>query len=579
MKHLFSASVKFAFAPLFFLITTTISAQIVQKLGVNAGNIDVNAALEIESTTKGFLLPRMNNEERNAIKEPTEGLMVWCLDCSPSRESEISIWINKEWKGLLISDLAPNNLFIGNSSGKATAVAVNGDVTINGDGTTAIGANKVVSSMIYDGTIVADDIASNAITTTKLLASNVTYAKIQNVNPNTILGNATATLGIVKEIPMTGTLKVAMSNSPTFTGIPLAPTATLNTNSTQVATTAFVLANTDNYDTVNASQQLSTTSTSDVVVAGMSLTPDAGSYSVTFNGEYTSSGSGTTSTAVTDLEAAYQVLLNTTTTDLHANAFGSGETLAAGVYQTSGAGSLAGSLTLNGTADELFIFKINGAFSTSVGSSITLTGGAQASNVFWIAISAGAISIATTNQMKGTFIARDGAALIANGSTLEGRLLTNVGAVSTDANIISIPTGSSTINLGDVGSYALFTGSGALTNTGTSTITGNIGTNLGPISGFGTPTVVNGIILTSQTENNVGTTSYSLYQNGVLIANSTRKSTNPNGQIILTGIATVSGDEAIDVRWKTTLGEVQLENRILNLIQVRKVEKVILRLH
>jgi hypothetical protein len=579
MKNLFSVLIRFVFAPLFFLFTTTISAQIVQKLGANSGNIDVNAALEIESTTKGFLLPRMNNEERNAIKEPTEGLMVWCLDCSPSRESEISIWINKEWKGLLISDLEPNNLFIGNGDGKATAVAVNGDVTINGDGTTTIGANKVVSSMIYDGTIIADDIASNAITTLKLLASNVTYAKIQNVNPNTILGNATATLGIVKEIPMTGTLKVAMSNSPTFTGIPLAPTANLNTNSTQVATTAFVLANTDNYDTVNASQPISTTSSTDVVVTGMSLTPDAGSYSVTFNGEYISSGSGTTSTAVTDLEAAYQVVLNTTTTDLHANAFGSGETLTAGVYQTSGAGSLAGSLTLNGTANDLFIFKINGAFSTGVGSTITLTGGAQASNVFWIAISAGAMSIATTNQMKGTFIARDGAALIANGSTLEGRLLSNVGAVSTDANTISIPLGSSSINLGVIHNYALFTGSGALTNTGASTITGNIGTNLGPISGFGTPTEVNGIILTPQTENNVGTTSYSLYQNGVLIANSTRKSTNTNGQIILTGIATVSDDEAIDVRWKTTLGEVQLENRILNLIQVRKVEKVILRLH
>jgi len=579
MKNTYLYSTRLFYSFLLIICTTTIAAQTVQKLGTNSGIIDTNAVLELESTNKGFLLPRMSNIERDAIEKPTEGLMVWCLDCSPSRESEISIWINKEWKGILISDLAQNNLFIGNSSGKATAVAVNGDVTINGNGTTTIGANKVISSMIYDGTIVADDIASNAITTPKLLASNVTYAKIQNINPNTILGNATTTLGIVKEIPMTGTLKVAMSNSPTFTGIPLAPTANLNTNSTQVATTAFVLANSDNYDTVNASQPISTTSSSDVVVTGMSLTPDAGSYSVTFNGEYTSSGSGTTSTAVTDLEAAYQVVLNTTTTDLHANTFGSGETLTAGVYQTSGAGSLAGSLTLNGTANDLFIFKINGAFSTGVGSTITLTGGAQASNVFWIAISAGAMSIATTNQMKGTFIARDGAALIANGSTLEGRLLSNVGAVSTDANTISIPLGSSSINLGVIHNYALFTGSGALSNTGTSTITGNIGTNLGPISGFGTPTVVNGIILTPQTENNVGTTSYSLYQNGVLIANSTRKSTNTNGQIILTGIATVSGDEAIDVRWKTTLGEVQLENRILNLIQVRKIEKVILRLH
>lgn len=541
MKNTYLYSTRLLYSFLLIMCTATIAAQTVQKLGTNSGIIDTNAVLELESTNKGFLLPRMNNEERNAIKEPTEGLMVWCSDCSPSREPEISIWMTREWKGLLISNLPSTHLFLGNGDGKAIATAMNGDITIDGVGTTTIAPNAV------------------------------TYAKIQNVNPNKILGNTTATLGIVKEIPMTGTGNVVMSNSPTFTGIPLAPSAALNTNTKQIATTEFVLANTDNYYTVNASQQISTTSSSDVAVTGMSLTPGAGTYSVTFNGEFTSAGSGTTSTALTDLETAYQELLHTTYTALHANAFGSGETLVAGVYQTSGAGSIAGSLTLNGTADDLFIFKINGAFSTSVGSSITLTGGAQASNVFWVAISAGAMSIATTNQMKGTFIARDGAALIANGSTLEGRLLTNVGAVSTDANSISIPQGSSSINFGDTSNYALFTGSGALSNTGTSTITGNIGTNLGPISGFETPTVVNGLILTPQTENTFGTTSFSLYQNGNLLLNSTRKSSSTNGQIILNGIAIVTNGQAIDVRWKTTLGEVKLENRILNLIQVRKV--------
>jgi hypothetical protein len=541
MKKTNLYSIKLLYSFLFILFTATIAAQTVQKLGTNSGIIDTNAILELESTNKGFLLPRMNNEERNAIKEPTEGLMVWCSDCSPSREPEISIWMTKEWKGLLISNLPSNHLYLGNGDGKAIATAMNGDITIDGVGTTTIAPNAV------------------------------TYNKIQNVNPNKILGRINTSAGIVEEIPMTGTGNVVMSNSPTFTGIPLAPSAALNTNTKQIATTEFVLANTDNYYTVNASQQISTTSSADVVITGMSLTPGAGTYSVTFNGEFSSAGSGTTSTAVTDLETAYQVLLHTSNTALHANAFGSGETLGAGVYQTSGAGSLAGSLTLNGTADDLFIFKINGAISTSVGSSITLTGGAQASNVFWIAISAGAMSIATTNQIKGTFIARDGAALIANGSTLEGRLLTNVGAVSTDATIISIPTGSSSINFGDVSNYALFTGSGALSNTGNSTITGNIGTNLGPITGFETPTVVNGIILTPQTENTIGTTSFSLFQNGNLLLNSTRKSSSTNGQIILTGIAIVNNGQAIDVRWKTTFGEVQLENRILNLIQVRKV--------
>ncbi|MCX8483465.1 MAG: hypothetical protein ORN50_07775, partial [Crocinitomicaceae bacterium] len=162
-------------------MTTPISAQVVQKLGNNPGIVNENAVLELESNTKGFLLPRMSNIERDAIEKPTEGLIVWCLDCSPSRESEISIWINREWKGLLISDLASNSIFLGNGNGKAAAVAVNGDVTINGDGTTAIGTNKVFSSMIYDGTIIANDIASDAVNTSKILASNVTYAKIQNV--------------------------------------------------------------------------------------------------------------------------------------------------------------------------------------------------------------------------------------------------------------------------------------------------------------------------------------------------------------------------------------------------------------
>lgn len=41
----------------------------------------------------------------------------------------------------------------------------------------------------------------------------------------------------------TGTGNVVFSASPTLTGTPLAPTATLGTNTTQIATTAFVLAN------------------------------------------------------------------------------------------------------------------------------------------------------------------------------------------------------------------------------------------------------------------------------------------------------------------------------------------------
>ena len=63
--------------------------------------------------------------------------------------------------------------------------------------------------------------------------------------------------------------------------------------------------------------------------------------------------------------------------------------------------------------------------------------GAQTSNVFWIA--EGAISLNTTNEMKGTFISNNGAISMASGGHLEGRLLTTAGAASLTNVIITIP--------------------------------------------------------------------------------------------------------------------------------------------
>jgi hypothetical protein len=40
-----------------------------------------NAILRLSSNTKGLLLPRMTQVERDAISNPEEGLIVWCLNC------------------------------------------------------------------------------------------------------------------------------------------------------------------------------------------------------------------------------------------------------------------------------------------------------------------------------------------------------------------------------------------------------------------------------------------------------------------------------------------------------------------
>lgn len=51
-------------------------------------------------------------------------------------------------------------------------------------------------------------------------------------------------------------------------------------------------------------------------------------------------------------------------------------------------------------------------------------------------------------------------------------------------------------SFGAASEFALFTGSGAVGNTATSVVTGDVGTNLGAITAFGSPTIVNGTIYT-----------------------------------------------------------------------------------
>lgn len=46
-------------------------------LGVGTSSVDSSAQLDVSSTTKGFLLPRMTTTQKNAISSPASGLMVY----------------------------------------------------------------------------------------------------------------------------------------------------------------------------------------------------------------------------------------------------------------------------------------------------------------------------------------------------------------------------------------------------------------------------------------------------------------------------------------------------------------------
>jgi hypothetical protein len=161
------------------------------------------------------------------------------------------------------------------------------------------------------------------------------------------------------------------------------------------------------------------------------------------NGGTTQAATSATADGVTDLLNLYgQLVATSPTNSSHAAAFGGGEILDPGVYAIAGAGSVGGELKLNGDADAVFIFKFGGAFTTGANAKVTLTGGVESCNVFWI--SPGAIAMAANTEIVGTIISGPGAVSMAVGGILEGRLLSTSGAIAISGAIITNPCGSHT---------------------------------------------------------------------------------------------------------------------------------------
>ncbi len=320
---------------------------------------------------------------------------------------------------------------------------------------------------------------------------------------------------------------------------------------------------------ITASGEVSTIATTHEKIAGMELTPAAGNYLVLFNGQFGLRASAPISTvqAVDDLGIAYSSLTALSATNTtHGLIFGNGEVLLPGVYDLGAATSIAGNLTMDAAGDTnaLFVIRVTGALTSGAGTTVNLVNGAKASNIFWIAD--GAISLAANTTMKGTMISNNAAISAATGADLEGRMFSTTGAVSFGPGTAYIPLGTSIIDLGVLESFVMFSVAGAVENTPISVITGDVGANVGAITGFED---LNGNIYSpgleeAPTNNSVVT--FSVFVDNVLVASSSR-STNINTSIMsLQAEVTVVAGATIDIRWYVDTGGVVIGNRILSVL-------------
>jgi hypothetical protein len=113
-----------------------------------------------------------------------------------------------------------------------------------------------------------------------------------------------------------------------------------------------------------------------------------------------------------------------------------GLTLAPGVYCFDTTAGVTGALTLDAGPDPSasWIFQVGSAITTAPGSTVTMTGGGDACNVFWRVGSSAVLG--TSSAFVGNILA-SASVTLASSSSLEGRALALNAAVTSDNNVVS----------------------------------------------------------------------------------------------------------------------------------------------
>jgi hypothetical protein len=171
-------------------------------------------------------------------------------------------------------------------------------------------------------------------------------------------------------------------------------------------------------------------------------------------------------TAYGDMQTAYA--------EIHDRAPGiplpamAGATLTPGLYTATAAAGLAASTTVTldagGDPNAVFVFQVNGALSLGAGAKVKLTGGAQASHVFWQVN--GAFALGAGGQFAGTALASTTGGIGVD-SVVNGRVLAQTAVTMDTDQFYSAPP-----------TVSLTGGAAEDINTSTPTISGttNVGT-------------------------------------------------------------------------------------------------------
>ncbi|MDP2668749.1 MAG: ice-binding family protein, partial [bacterium] len=138
---------------------------------------------------------------------------------------------------------------------------------------------------------------------------------------------------------------------------------------------------------------------------------------------------GLSGTAKTDATAAWTAMGSTGGTAWDP-AVPADMTPVPGLYTRAGDATITTTLTLNGTASDVWIFQISDSLTFTNAATVVLGPGVSACNVFWRIASDATINGGPGKQFAGTLIANSNVSLI-TGATVIGRMMALTGTLST----------------------------------------------------------------------------------------------------------------------------------------------------
>ncbi len=155
----------------FYLIIALVSAALLSqaqiKVGDNPTTLNAAAVLEIESVTKGFLLPRMTDTQMNAIASPPAGLMVY-----NTTNNCTYIFKNSTWTSLCASS--------------PTLTLSNDSLTISGGNTVVLPSSPIQTASNGLGLVGTDvQLGGTLSSATSIVTSSSNTLSLKNLQTGT----------------------------------------------------------------------------------------------------------------------------------------------------------------------------------------------------------------------------------------------------------------------------------------------------------------------------------------------------------------------------------------------------------